>query len=77
MQLPRPIIPSTDSIFQHDKISYRKNMLGFPPAESLYSCDNSYDAGPEFLRPTSAAMMSTPKTNNFPYGAWIMPFGSE
>lgn len=76
-QLPRPIIQSTDHIYQHDKVSYRKNMLGFPPADSLFSSDNNYDGGPEFIRPTSAMMMGNPKKRNFPYGAWIMPFGSD
>lgn len=30
-KLPRPILTPTDSIYRHDKASFRKNMLAFPP----------------------------------------------
>lgn len=52
-------------------------MLAFPPPESLYLSQNNYDAGPDFLRPTSAMMLGNPRKTSFPFGAWINPFGSD
>lgn len=31
-KMPRPIIPSEDNIYIHDKSSYKKGKLAFPPA---------------------------------------------
>ena len=42
----RPIIEKTDKVYKHDKSSYRKNLPSFPPAESLFISENTYDAGP-------------------------------
>jgi len=38
--------------------------------------ENNYDAGPQFIRPTSIIIHNTPKKSIFPLGAWITPFGS-
>ena len=76
-KLPRPQLIPTDAIYHHDKASFRKGMLAFPPPESLFLSQNNYDAGPDFLRPTSALMLGVPKKTNFPFGAWINPFGSD
>ena len=77
LQLPRPVIPKSDQVFVHDKTSYRKGMHAFPPAESVFVADNQYDAGPEFMRPTSAVIMGNPKKRSFPLAAWLMPFGGD
>lgn len=44
--LPRPVLPSTDAIYRHDKQSFRKGLLAFPTPESLFISENNYDAGP-------------------------------
>jgi hypothetical protein len=76
-KLARPTLPSVNAIYTHEKNSFRKNMLGFPPPESLFTSQNNYDAGPHFLRPTSALTLGNPKKTNFPLGVWVNPFGSD
>lgn len=75
-RLPRPILPSVDKIYTHDKFSYKQKRLAFPPPESLFISNNNYDAPPEFIRPASAFMFGNPRKSSFPLGAWISPFGS-
>jgi hypothetical protein len=74
-QIQRPILPSVNTIYTHDKNSHKQNRYAFPPAESLFVSQNTYDAGPNFLRPTSAVTFGNPRKSNFPLGVWITPFG--
>ena len=67
----------TDKIYTHDKFAYRQGKVAFPAPESLFISNNNYDAGPQFLRPTSAVTFGNPKKSSFPLGAWITPFGSD
>lgn len=43
----------------------------------MFVSQNTYDAGPDFLRPTSAYTFGNVKKSQFPLGVWVMPFGSN
>lgn len=75
--MPRPIFPSSNSILAFDKVGYKKGLPTYPPPELLYTFDNTYDASPQFIRPTSAILYNVPKKSVYPVAAWITPFGSE
>lgn len=61
----------------HDKLGYKQGKAPFPAPESLFTSQNNYDAGPEFLRPTSALTFGNTRKSNFPLGVWVSPFGSD
>lgn len=44
--IPRPCHTSQGSIPKHDKYAFRKGSIQFPPPDTLYTAENTYDAGP-------------------------------
>ena len=75
--MPRPLFPPNNQVTVYEKSGFRKGLPTFPGPEELFYCENNYDAGPQFIRPTSIMINNTPKKSIFPLGAWITPFGSE
>jgi hypothetical protein len=74
--MPRPLYPSVGHVSVHDKFALKQG-LSFPPADTLFHCENIHSAGPNFIRPTSGNLGAVSSKWNFPIGAWLMPLGAE